>query len=252
MTTSTLTTPASGTEGRSGISRNVWLIAGGLALASVGLAAGLAWRPAPPQAELAMPPTSVADTQASLSPNETVVEPGTAPAETTAPPVAPVLKKQAPAPKQAAPAPRKAPAPTVVSQAPTPVATQPVAICNDCGVVEAVREVKQKGEGSGVGAVAGGVLGAAIGNRIGKGNGRKAMTVLGAVGGGLAGHEVEKRVRAETVYEVQVRMDDGSLRTLQQKTAPTPGTRVTVDGNTLKTTRSPDSGGQMMRTSTGA
>ncbi|HUG22571.1 glycine zipper 2TM domain-containing protein [Piscinibacter sp.] len=239
MTTSTMTA-ASGTEGRrSAISRNVWLIAGGLGLASLGLAAGLAWRPAPPQAELMVPATSVVETQASLSPNETVVET----AEPTAPPVAPALKKQAP------PAPRKAPAPTVVSTAPTPMVTQPVAICADCGVVEAVREVQQKGEASGLGAVAGGVLGGAIGNKMGKGNGRKAMTVIGAIGGGLAGHEVEKRARGETVYEVQVRMDDGSVRTLQQKTAPTPGTRVTVDGDTLRTTRSPDSG-QMIRTGT--
>ena len=247
MTTSTMTA-ASGTEGRRpAISRNVWLIAGGLGLASLGLAAGLAWRPAPPQAELMVPATSVVETQASLSPNETVVDT----AEPTTPPVAPALKTQAPpAPKKAAPAPRKAPAPTVVSTAPTPVTTQPVAICADCGVVEAVREVKQKGEATGFGAVAGGVLGGAIGNQMGKGNGRKAMTVIGAIGGGLAGHEVEKRARGETVYEVQVRMDDGSVRTVQQKSAPTPGTRVTVDGDTLRTTGSPDSG-RMIRTSTG-
>jgi len=115
-----------------------------------------------------------------------------------------------------------------------------------------VREVEVKGEGTGLGAIGGAVVGGALGNQVGKGNGRKAMTVLGAVGGGLAGHEIEKRARSEKHYEVRVRMDDGSVRTLTQKTAPTPGARVTVDGNTLRTTRSSQGDGQMVRTSTGA
>src|SRR5436190_154739 len=100
----------------------------------------------------------------------------------------------------------------------SPLATQPVAVCTQCGVIEGVREVQQKGTGTGLGAVGGAVVGGAVGNQIGKGSGRTAMTVLGAIGGGLAGNEVEKRVRSETVYEVRVRMDDGSVRTLTQKT----------------------------------
>lgn len=60
------------------------------------------------------------------------------------------------------------------------------------------------------------------------------MTVLGAVGGGLAGHEIEKHARATTVYHVQLRMDDGSTRTVTQSTAPTVGARVEVQGNELK------------------
>jgi outer membrane lipoprotein SlyB len=88
------------------------------------------------------------------------------------------------------------------------------------------------------------VLGGLLGHQIGKGHGRDAMTVVGAVGGGLAGHEVEKRVRAETVYEVRVRMDDGRLRTLTQKSAPRPGARVTVDGSTLRTVATQDDGGR--------
>jgi len=109
-------------------------------------------------------------------------------------------------------------------------------VCADCGVVESVRSVKRKGQGTGLGAVAGGVVGAALGNQVGKGNGRSAMTVLGAVGGGVAGHEIEKQARSVTVHEVRVRMDDGSLRTFTQKTSPTPGARVTVDGQTLRMT----------------
>ena len=82
--------------------------------------------------------------------------------------------------------------------------------------------------------MAGGVLGAAVGNQMGHGNGRAAMTVLGAVGGGLAGNEVEKRTRSVTVFQVRVRLDDGTVRTIEQSHAPAVGERVIVQGNTLK------------------
>jgi outer membrane lipoprotein SlyB len=108
--------------------------------------------------------------------------------------------------------------------------------CGDCGVVESVRSFKRKGKGkgTGLGAVAGGVVGAAVSRQIGKGNGNSAMTVLGAVGGGLAGHEIEKRSRGITVHEVRVRMDDGSLLTLEQDEPPDAGDRVIVQGNSLR------------------
>ena len=82
--------------------------------------------------------------------------------------------------------------------------------------------------------MAGGVVGGALGNQMGHGNGRAAMTILGAIGGGLAGNEIEKRTRSETVYQVRVRMDDGSVRTLTQQTAPAAGARVAVEGQTLR------------------
>jgi len=68
--------------------------------------------------------------------------------------------------------------------------------------------------------VAGGVLGAILGNQIGGGNGKKVMAVAGAAGGAFAGHEVEKRMRGETQYEVTVRFDDGRTRTYTE-TQPT-------------------------------
>lgn len=197
--------------------RHAWLIAGGVALATVGLAAGLAWRPAAPAAEL-VAPGSIESTRASLAANEAVVD--RKPPETPAEPAPPATKK---------------PAPRTAAAVSGREATQRQAtVCATCGVVESVREVQVKGEGTGLGAIAGGVLGGALGNQAGKGNGRKAMTVIGAVGGGLAGHEIEKRARAEVVYDVGVRMDDGSLRTVRQKTAPATGARVRVDGSTLR------------------
>lgn len=111
---------------------------------------------------------------------------------------------------------------------------RPAVACANCGVIEAVRAVQQKGQGSGVGAVAGGVLGGVVGNQMGKGSGKTAMTVLGAIGGGFAGNEVEKQTRTVTVYEVRVRMDDGSVRTFTQSTEPAPGTRVEVNGHSFR------------------
>lgn len=85
--------------------------------------------------------------------------------------------------------------------------------CTDCGVVDSVRAVEVKGEGSGLGAVAGGVLGGVLGNQVGGGRGRTAMTVAGAGAGAYAGHEVEKNMKKSVSYEIRVRMDDNSYRT---------------------------------------
>lgn len=107
--------------------------------------------------------------------------------------------------------------------------------CGNCGVVEAVTPFKQKGEGSGIGAVGGAVVGGLLGNTMGGGDGRKAMTVIGAVGGGVAGNAIEKNARATTMYNVLVRMNDGTTRTITQATAPAVGQKVTVEGSQLKT-----------------
>jgi outer membrane lipoprotein SlyB len=137
-----------------------------------------------------------------------------------------------PATQAAAPVSKPADKPVHKLAAAPKAAAAPV--CRDCGVVESVRTITKKGEASGVGAVAGGVLGAAVGNQMGKGNGRTAMTVLGAVGGGVAGNEVEKRTKSTTVHEVRVRMDDGSVRTIEQAAAAHAGERVLIEGNKLR------------------
>jgi outer membrane lipoprotein SlyB len=124
--------------------------------------------------------------------------------------------------------------PTVATGAP-PSATQAVTICVSCGTIEAVTPVTRPGKASGVGIVTGGVLGAVLGNQVGNGNGRTAATVLGAVGGGWAGNAAEKNIKKDTVYQVRVRMQDGSTRTLEQASAPAVGSKVTVDGGTLRT-----------------
>jgi outer membrane lipoprotein SlyB len=118
------------------------------------------------------------------------------------------------------------------SSKPTKVAA--ASVCATCGTVESVKSETQKGEGTGLGAVGGAVLGGVVGHQMGGGDGKKALTVLGAVGGGFAGHEVEKRARSSTVYQVHMRMDDGSRRTVTQSTAPAVGARFQIEGNQLK------------------
>lgn len=105
--------------------------------------------------------------------------------------------------------------------------------CNDCGVVVAVREVKQPGQATGVGAVAGGVVGGVVGNQFGGGRGKDAMTAIGVVGGAIAGHEIEKQSRAQTVYHVEVKMEDGSTRSFTQPAPLAVGAKVRIDGRQL-------------------
>lgn len=193
-------------------SRNALLAGGGLAIAGLGLAAGLALRspsaPAPEAAVAAGKPQAVAQADAAKAGTATAARKG-APAESS-------TSRSA-------------------GGQPIHLDTQPAAnACTNCGVVEGVRAYQRKGEGSGLGAVAGGVIGGALGNQVGKGNGRTAMTVIGAVGGGMAGHEIEKRAKSETWYEVRVRMDDGTIRTFNRKTAPAPGERVIVEGTSFR------------------
>lgn len=95
-----------------------------------------------------------------------------------------------------------------------------VNVCGNCGVITAIRTVEQAGEGSGLGAIAGGVVGGLLGHQVGGGTGKDIATIAGAVGGGYAGHQIEKKVKTTKHYEINVRMDDGSHRTMVQETEP--------------------------------
>lgn len=114
-----------------------------------------------------------------------------------------------------APAPTAAPAPASVLLA----ATKP--LCLECGVVESMREVEKKGEGTGLGAVAGGMGGLLLGHQVGNGTGNKIATVLGAVGGAFAGNQIEKNARTIKSYEIGVRMEGGSYRSIASTNPPT-------------------------------
>lgn len=126
--------------------------------------------------------------------------------------------------------------PRDVAQAPAPAEARPAAapVCRTCGRVESVTTVRHAAAPTGVGAVAGGVLGGVLGNQIGHGGGRTAATVIGAVGGGYLGNTVEQRTRTVTAYQVHVRMTDGSIRTVETRTAPPIGKEVVVEGQVLR------------------
>ena len=119
------------------------------------------------------------------------------------PPVktAPTVKATPKPPPKAAPVAAVANPTTVASPVPMPapvpvIAQAPAvkAICMQCGTVESATPIMRAAPASGVGAVAGGVVGAVLGNQVGGGSGKTAATILGAVGGGWAGNEIEKRV----------------------------------------------------------
>lgn len=97
----------------------------------------------------------------------------------------------------------------------------------------AVTPVEREGQASGAGAVAGGVLGALVGNQIGQGQGKDIATIVGAVGGGIAGNQIEKKMKKVTVYQVELRLDDGRTRTLELPEPLAVGARVRVEGNNV-------------------
>ena len=127
------------------------------------------------------------------------------------------------------PPPPYAQAPAVPVETPKPV-VQPGALAT----VQAVREVKDKGDATALGPIAGGIAGAVLGNQVGKGHGsQKVITVLGAAGGAFAGRAVEQQARGTTHWEVDVRRDDGTNETVRSDVAPSyqPGQRVRlIDG----------------------
>ncbi len=134
--------------------------------------------------------------------------------------------RMARAPEYYAPPPSSSQAPVVVAAA---------APCRNCGVIESLRPIEQKGEGSALGVVAGGVLGGVLGHQVGGGRGKDLATVAGALGGAYAGNEVEKNVRKTVKYETIVRYEDGSSQKFMQDGAPGwhSGDHVRVDNGVI-------------------
>ena len=107
---------------------------------------------------------------------------------------------------------------------------------NTVGAVKQIDPITDT-NATGAGAVAGGVLGGVVGHQFGQGNGKKAMTLLGAVGGAVAGHQVEKAVTTKVIgYRVQVQLDNGETRTFEsaQLDGLKVGDRVRVEQGQLR------------------
>lgn len=114
--------------------------------------------------------------------------------------------------------------------------------CPDCGVVTAVQEGENSG-GSGLGAAAGALAGGLLGNQAGKTEtasntiGGTAATILGVAGGAIAGHYGEKAMAGSQEWNVTVKMNNGEIRTVNTKSAPTvkPGDTVRIaDGAVVR------------------
>lgn len=233
-----------------GASKSLWAAVGALSVLVIALAASLVYvktRPAEPltamvpaatpaaQGSVIVPPQEeTADKRGESTVSHRIPAKQAAPvkdktvSKTHAPVAAPVRSTQ--------PVPEREAAQAAESMVPRSVAPAAPAkpVCINCGTVTAVTAVQREGEGSGLGVVAGGVLGALVGNQIGGGSGKTAATVLGAVGGGWAGNTVEKKMKKETVYQIQLRMEDGRTRMIEQMTPVAVGEKVAIEGNALR------------------
>lgn len=248
MTTSADTLQPGQQPASSGNTKPLWAAVGILGAAVLAMGGTLLYRqspPAPPATVAAVTATTATAVpqypmarqpaaQASMNLADDLAEKPAAVAKPV-PALLPAPVRQVSKPVHApAPQPRYSSASPTYS---TPAHAAAAPVCAVCGSVESVTPVERsaKPAGVGVGTVAGGVLGAVLGNQVGHGNGRAAATILGAVGGGFAGNAIEGKVRRETVYQVGVRMDDGSRRMVEVAHAPAVGSPVTVDGATLRT-----------------
>jgi outer membrane lipoprotein SlyB len=110
------------------------------------------------------------------------------------------------------------------------------AICNDCGTITNIEQMKEKGSGSGAGAAIGAVAGAVIGHQIGDGSGKDAATATGAIGGGIAGHQIERRIQGTAYFHVTIAMENGSTHIADVETLNglAVGSKVKVVGNNLQ------------------
>jgi outer membrane lipoprotein SlyB len=63
-------------------------------------------------------------------------------------------------------------------------------------------------------------VGGVLGHQVGSGRGNDVATVLGAVGGAVAGNQIEKSARSTKSYEITVRLDDGSSRVINEANPP--------------------------------
>lgn len=94
--------------------------------------------------------------------------------------------------------------------------------CADCGIVTRINQVASgRTAPSATGAILGGLVGAVAGHEISdhtggsKGN-QNIAAAAGAVGGALAGNQIQKNVTSDT-YDISVRMDDGRTIVVNQR-----------------------------------
>ncbi len=96
--------------------------------------------------------------------------------------------------------------------------------------VEAVRQVTIQRDSKGVGVVGGAVVGGLAGSSVGGGRGQDIATVLGAIGGMVAGQAIEEKANQKPGLEIAVKYDSGETRIIVQEADVDvrPGDRVQV------------------------
>lgn len=104
------------------------------------------------------------------------------------------------------------------------------------GVVEQVTDTTIKSNhDQGVGAVLGGLGGLGVGALIGSGTGKAVAMVLGAIGGSVAGYEVQKHYdKPLPAYQIFVRTNTGVLVSVTQAANLgqfTKGQKVYIEGS---------------------
>ncbi|CAM3976318.1 glycine zipper 2TM domain-containing protein [Bordetella muralis] len=219
-----------------------------IVLSTVAVASLLGWIPTPGAEPTGQTPVHEAQVQAEAEAQQASADPdassGVVGEGETAPPASQADASAQGRTKAPSPAPAKSASVSKSSASQTSAAGKSSvssATCANCGVVETIRtvQVPKKNEGYNVvGTVAGGVVGGVVGHQFGGGSGKDALTVLGAVGGALAGHEIERNIRQQqtvTHYELTVRMDNGSKRTFRssQPFAYASGDHVRVENDQL-------------------
>jgi outer membrane lipoprotein SlyB len=86
--------------------------------------------------------------------------------------------------------------------------------------IESIRQVvEHKNSSAPLGMIAGGLIGGGLGSLIGGGSGRTAATIIGALGGGYIGHNIENS-QTHVVYEIGIKYDNGSWGTIRQTASP--------------------------------
>ena len=78
------------------------------------------------------------------------------------------------------------------------------------GTVESARPARLNEDHAPVGTIAGAGIGGLLGSTLGHGAGRGVTTILGAVGGGLAGNAIERSGSAQNGEEIVIRLDTGA------------------------------------------
>lgn len=91
-----------------------------------------------------------------------------------------------------------------------------------CGYVRQIRQVQLGNSNhAALGTVIGAVVGGLLGHQVGGGKGKTAATVAGAVGGGFAGHAVgERSGQGDEGWQVVVQLNNGQYATVTQRDPP--------------------------------